>query len=77
MVDADSAHAKAIAAASRKNGSAANVRHPLEFLYDFVECEGDEQLKAAIWDINRNGYALICVTQRENRYKVFFRRACF
>ena len=44
------------------------------FLYDFIKCEGDAELEQTIQTINENGYNLVSVTQKDDTYKVFFRR---
>lgn len=44
------------------------------FIYDFEFCVGLDELKQTIRTINDNGYNLVCVTQCEDTYTVFFRR---
>lgn len=43
-------------------------------VYDYTECDGVAALEAAIRYINENGLTLISVTQKDDQYKVFFRR---
>lgn len=43
-------------------------------IYDYTECDGVAALEAAIRYINENGLTLISVTQKDDQYKVFFRR---
>ena len=44
------------------------------FLYDFELCVGTDELKETIRTINNRGYNLVCVSQHEDIYTVFFRR---
>lgn len=44
---------------------------------DYVFCFTSSQLRAAIEDINRNGYEVITVTRDEEAYAVFFRRPAY
>lgn len=47
------------------------------FVYDFQICPNQRALRTAIDYINRHGYDLVSVSQREQTYTVFFRRrAC-
>lgn len=45
-----------------------------DVLYDFELCVGLGELKQTIRTINEHGYVLICVTQFNECYTVFFGR---
>lgn len=45
-----------------------------KFLYDYALCDGVATLQAVIQCINVSGYSLVCVSQYEHTYTVFFRR---
>lgn len=43
-------------------------------MYDFELCDGIDALKRTIEEINRNGYAIVDVTQSKEVYTVIFKR---
>lgn len=45
-----------------------------KFLYDYELCVGGVELRETIQEINKCGYNLVCVSQNDEVYTVFFRR---
>lgn len=45
-----------------------------KFLYDYEVCVGDVELKETVQEINKCGFNLVCVSQSDEVYTVFFRR---
>ena len=46
----------------------------MEYVYDYVRCDGDQELQRILGRINALGYTLISVSQHAHTYTVFFRR---
>lgn len=48
--------------------------HLAACLFDYERCDGEASLQKIIQRINAAGYSLVCVSQYEHTYTVFFRR---
>lgn len=46
----------------------------MKHIYDYVRADGEAELQEAIGRINELGYTLVCVSQYEHNYTVFFSR---
>ena len=46
----------------------------MQYVYDYVRCDGDQDLQRALGRINTLGFTLVSVSQYEHTYTVFFRR---
>lgn len=49
-------------------------KDPVMCLFDYERCDGEDALQKIIQRINASGYSLVCVSQYEHTYTVFFRR---
>lgn len=52
-------------------------QNPRLYPYDYEICDGEMSLQRTIEFINEHGYSLVSVTQREDKYTVFFRRPLY
>lgn len=67
--------AKALAHLARGNGKFPLLERTV--IYDLDLCVGLDELRETIGVINSEGYLLICVTQSEDTYTVFFGRPAY
>lgn len=45
----------------------------MQYVYDYARADGDYQLQQILETLRQEGYTLICVSQYEHTYTVFFR----